>query len=98
MPQSNLQTAEENNEQPSSARRPEYTAKVGNVEVAVWKNHGQNGDFYTASSPVIRYKDDKGEDKDGSSYGALDLLALSAAANEASAKIRELSRGRGHGR
>jgi hypothetical protein len=82
-----------------SARRPEYTAKVGNVEIAVWKNQGANGDFFTASPPVIRYKDGtSGEFKDGSSYGQIDLLALAEAAREASAKIRELTKGRGQGR
>lgn len=81
-----------------ASRRPEYTAKVGNVEIAVWKNQGQNGDFYTASSPTIRYKDQAGEYKDGNSYGQLDLLALAEAAREASAKIRDLSKTRTQGR
>ena len=96
MNQSNAARANEGDDQPSSqrgGRRPEHTAKVGNVEIAVWKNQGANGDFYTASSPVIRYKDGtSGEFKDGSSYSQLDLLALAEAAHEASAKIRELSK------
>lgn len=80
----------------TTARRPADTAKVGNVEIAIWRNKGTNGEFYTASSPAIRYKDDKSDEwKDGSSYGALDLLSLAEAAREASAKIRELSKGRG---
>jgi len=95
MSQSTAQRVDDGAEpgQQSSGRRPEYTAKVGNVEIAVWKNQGSAGEFFTASSPVIRYKD--GEQwKDGSSYGALDLLALAEAAHEASTKIRELSRAR----
>lgn len=97
MAQSNAQRVEEGEAQQHSARRPEYTAKVGNVEIPVWKNQGTSGEFYSASQPTIRYKD--GEQwKDGSSYGALDLLALSEAAREASAKIRELSKGRGQNR
>ena len=80
----------------TTARRPADTAKVGNVEIAIWRNKGSNGEFYTASSPAIRYKDDKSDEwKDGSSYSALDLLSLAEAAREASAKIRELSKGRG---
>jgi hypothetical protein len=95
MSQSTAQRAEPGDEQASATRRPAYTAKVGNVEIPIWQNHGANGDFYTASSPTIRYKDDKSQEwKDGSSYGALDLLALAAAAQEASAKIRELSKGK----
>lgn len=99
MTQSTAQRVEEEGEegQPTSARRPEYTARVGNVEIAVWKNQGTSGEFFTASSPTIRYKE--GEQwKDGSSYGALDLLALSEAARDASAKIRELSKPRGRAR
>jgi hypothetical protein len=99
MSQSTAQRAEPGDQQESTARRPVDTAKVGNVEIPIWRNHGANGDFYTASSPTIRYKDDKSNEwKDGSSYGALDLLALAAAAQEASAKIRELSKGKAQGR
>jgi hypothetical protein len=99
MSQSNAARSDDADEQPRTGRRPEHTAKVGNVEIAVWKNQGANGDFFTASSPVIRYKDGtSGEFKDGSSYGQLDLLALAEAAREASAKIRELSKGRAQGR
>lgn len=93
MTQSNAQRAESGGPQEAAAKRPVDTAKVGNVEIAIWKNHGTSGEFYTASSPVLRYKDDKsGEWKDGSSYGALDLLSLAEAAREASAKIRELGK------
>ena len=96
MSQSNTQRAEPSQAQESSRRSPVDTAKVGNVEIAIWKNHGASGDFYTASSPTIRYKDDKagGEWKDGNSYSALDLLSLAEAAREASAKIRDLSKNR----
>jgi hypothetical protein len=101
MAQGNAQRSDEGDEQQPeqrSGRRPEHTAKVGNVEIAVWKNHGANGDFYTASPPRIQYKDANGEFKDSSSYGQLDLLALAEAAREASAKIRELTKGRGQNR
>ena len=95
MAQDNTARADTGDDPQRSARRPEHTAKVGSVEIAVWKNQGQNGEFFTASPPVIRYKDGtSGEFKDGSSYGQLDLLALAEAAREASAKIRELSKGR----
>lgn len=99
MAQSNAQRADEGDEPQRSARRPEFTVKLGNVEIAGWKNEGANGTFYTTSPPTIRYKDDKsGEWKDGSSYGALDLLCLAEAAREASAKIRELAKSKAQGR
>lgn len=101
MAQSNAARAtnEESEGQPGSARRPEHTVRVGNVEIAVWKNSKTEGggEFYTASAPSIRYKDGE-EWKDSKSYGQIDLLALSEAAREASAKIRELSKGRSQSR
>ena len=97
MAESQAQRTDETDEQPRAVRRPEFTVKVGNVEIAGWKNKGTSGEFYTASSPTIRYKDGD-EWKEGSSYGALDLLSLAECAREASAKIRELSKGRSQSR
>ena len=97
MQKSNAQRADEPEEQQPAGRRPEATARVGNVEIAVWRNAGTGGDFFTASSPTIRYKDGE-EWKTGSSYGAVDLLALAEAAREASQKIRDLSKSRSQGR
>jgi hypothetical protein len=93
MNQSTAQLAEPAEPVETAARGPVDTAKVGSVEIAIWRNKGKNGDFHTASSPTIRYKDDKtGDWKDGNSYGILDLLALAEAAREASTKIRDLSK------
>jgi hypothetical protein len=95
--QSNAARTDETEQPQTGARRPVDTAKVGNVEIAIWKNHNERGDFYTAGAPSLRYKD--GEQwKEGSSYGAIDLLALAEAAREASAKIRDLSKARTQGR
>jgi hypothetical protein len=92
-------TAQRSESTETAARRPVDTAKVGSVEIAIWRNQGTNGDFFTASAPVIRYKDDKsGEWKDSNSYGPLDLLALAEAAREASTKIRELSKSKAQSR
>ena len=67
MSQLNAARSDDADEQPRTGRRPEHTAKVGNVEIAVWSNQG------AASSPVIRYKDGtSAEFKDGSSYGPLE--------------------------
>lgn len=94
MAHSNAQRTEESEEsQALSGRRPEATSRVGNVEIAIWRNQGSSGDFYTASAPTIRYKDGE-EWKNGSSYGMTDLLSLAEAAREASSKIRDLSKGR----
>jgi hypothetical protein len=36
-----------------STSTPAHTARVGNVEIAIWRNQGANGDFYTASAPAL---------------------------------------------
>lgn len=93
------QNDEANETQGTTARRPIDTARVGNVEIAIWRNHGTNGFFHTASAPVIRYKDEQSSEwKESTSYGTLDLLALAEAAREASIKIRDLSKSRAQGR
>ena len=94
MAQSQAATAA-NDEQPSgsfSKKAPVAKAKHGKVEIAIWPNEGANGTFYTASAPTIRYQDEKGDFKDGSSFGRHDLLDLAEAAREAALKIRDLSR------
>ena len=83
----------QNDEQASgSNRRPVDTARHGNVEIAIWRNSGEKGDFYSASAPTIRYKDDAGEWKDGSNFGRHDLLDLAETAREAATKIRDLQK------
>lgn len=74
------------------------TARHGNVEIAIWRNTSAKGDFYSTSSPTIRYKDDAGEWKDGSNYGRHDLLDLAEAAREAATKLRDLQRSEGQSR
>jgi hypothetical protein len=76
----NAQRAESaDQEQTTSFSKTTLAAKVkhGNVEIAIWPNEGTNGTFYMASFPVIRHQDDKGDFKDGSSFGRHDLLNLS---------------------
>jgi hypothetical protein len=77
----------------SFANRPVDTARHGNVEIAIWRNEGSNGDFYSASVPTIRYKDSD-EWKDGTNFKRHDLLDLAEAAREAATKIRDLQKSR----
>jgi len=86
------QRAEAANDEQPSGKRPVDTARHGNVEIAIWRNTGAKGDFYSASSPAIRYKDEAGEFKDGSNFGRHDLLDLAEAAREAATKIRDLQK------
>ena len=81
-------------EQKPFATRPADTVRHGNVEIAIWRNEGAKGEFYSASSPTIRYKDEAGEWKDGSNFGRHDLLDLAEAAHEAATKLRDLQKNR----
>jgi hypothetical protein len=92
------QRADNENEPESATRRPVDTARHGNVEIAIWRNASSKGDFYSASTPTIRYKDDKDEWKDGSNFGRHDLLDLAEAAREAATKIRDLQKSKGQSR
>jgi len=90
MPQS--QRADNDEGTQFSKKQPAAKIKHGKVEIAIWPNEGSSGTFYTASTPSIRYQDEKGEFKDGSSFGRHDLLDLAEAAREASLKIRDLQK------
>lgn len=97
MAQSSAQRAETHTDEASSAtRRPVENIRHGNVEIAIWRNEGEKGTFYSASAPTIRYNDN-GEWKDGSSFGRHDLLDLAEVAREAATKLRDLQKTRTQG-
>ena len=89
----NAQTATaETTDSVTSMKRPTDTVRVGSVEIAIWKNPGQKGDFFSASAPTVRYQDAQGEWKNGNSFKDTDLACMAAAATEAGIRIRELTR------
>ena len=97
MAQSSAQRAEPQNDEASSAtRRPVENIRHGNVEIAIWRNASAKGDFYSASTPTIRYKEGE-EWKEGSSFGRHDLLDQAEASREAATKIRDLQKTRAQG-
>jgi hypothetical protein len=98
MAQSSAQRADAQNEETTSsaARRPVKNIRHGNVEIAIWRNEGEKGPFYSASAPAIRYNDN-GEWKDGSSFGRHDLLDLAEVSREAATEIRNLQQARSQG-
>jgi hypothetical protein len=94
MAQSSAQSTQpQNDETPSSARRPVKTVRHGNVEIAIWRNESEKGPFYSASAPTIRYNDN-GEWKDGSSFGRHELLDLAEVSREAATEMRNLQQTR----
>jgi hypothetical protein len=98
MNQSSAQHADNQNDDASCIpRRPAETVRHGNVEIAIWRNTGPKGDFYTASAPSIRYKDDAGEWQNGNSFGRHELLDLAEASREAATKIRDRQKSQAQG-
>ena len=57
MSQANAQRAYTGEQTESAGRRPVETVRHGIVEIAIWKNASSKGDFFSASSPLIRYND-----------------------------------------
>ena len=89
-------TANRAEEQADFSNRPAHTVRHGNVEIAIWRNEGASGEYFSASAPKTSYKD--GDDwKDGSSFGRHDLLDLAEAAREAATKMRDLQTSRAAG-
>lgn len=98
MAQAQRAVAQDDEQASGANRRPVDTARHGNVEIAIWRNTGEKGEFFSASAPSIRYRDDAGEWKDGSNFNRHDLLDLAQAAQEAATKIRDLQKSQSRGR
>lgn len=66
--------------------RPVKAFRQGGVEVAVWRNHTDNGDMYNAT---IRnsYKDASGEWKETSSFSPADIAVLAQLSAQAFQEI-----------
>jgi hypothetical protein len=79
----------------SATRRPVDTARHCNVEIVIWRNTRSMGEFYSASAPSIKHRDEAGEFTDGSNFGRHDLHDLAEAAREAASKIRDLQKDQG---
>ena len=62
----------------------------------LWRNKGDNGDFHNATFEQSSQKD--GEWKSGKSYGPIDLLCLSKAADMSNTWIVEPLQARGRAR
>lgn len=93
MPQALLK--DQDTEPQSFSNRPVHTVRHGNVEIAIWKNQGSNGEFFSASTPITRFHDGE-EWQEGGSFGRHDLLDLAEAAREAATKLRDLQKTKSH--
>ena len=78
-------TDEADNAEGGFAKRPAHSFRIGGVQASIWRNQGDNGDFYNATFETSYQKD--GEWKSGKGYGVIDLLCLSKAADMANTWI-----------
>ncbi len=74
-----------------NANKPVDKIKVGGIQIAIWKNDGEDGAYYKAGSPELRYRDIAGEWHTGKSYGPRDLINLAKAAMLAHSEIGRLN-------
>lgn len=67
---------------------PETVLRDGFLKVTIWRNKGDNGDYFTAS-PAKTYEKD-GELSDGNSYTDIDMLRMAELNRQAYLRMREL--------
>jgi hypothetical protein len=92
MAQSNAQRNDDEPEEQSGGR-PIEKVRVGAIAASIWRNEGQNGDFFSVTFERT-YTDKDGKPQSAHSFGRDDLLVLAKVADRAHDKIVELQQGR----
>lgn len=72
-----------------SDNRPEKTIRDGSLKATIWRNQGNERDFFTTDFSKT-YEDKDGNLKDSRSFGTKDLLGLSELAREAHHEVKEM--------
>lgn len=71
------------------ANQPTETLRDGRLKATIWKNFGDNGNFYTVNLSRS-FKDEAGTWQDSDSYSGAELLRISRLAGKAYDRIGEL--------
>lgn len=71
------------------ANTPETTLRDGNLKATIWKNVGENGDFFTVTL-TRTYTDEAGNYHDSSSFSGSELLRIAHLARRAYDATSEL--------
>ncbi|MCB1682367.1 MAG: hypothetical protein KDI65_10600 [Alphaproteobacteria bacterium] len=89
----NTQTTHQTNttqqEQEPDVNRPEDVLRDGNLKATVWKNEGENGDYYSTTLSRT-WQDEDGNYRDSHSFSGAELLRVSELARGAYARTNEL--------
>ncbi|WP_375205367.1 hypothetical protein [Hyphococcus sp.] len=89
--QSITQTTESTQIQQHDAdiNRPEDTLRDGSLKATIWRNEGENGEYY--STTIARtWQDEDGNYRDSHSFSGSELLRVSELARGAYARTNEL--------
>ncbi len=72
--------------------KPALHVTGGGVRIPIWKNQGEDGAYYRAGQPELRYKGRDGEWHTAKSYGPRDLVNLIKVAALAHTELLRLNR------
>ena len=87
--QSTTQTTESTQTQDTDINRPEDTLRDGSLKATIWRNEGENGEYY--STTIARtWQDEDGNYRDSHSFSGSELLRVSELARGAYARTNEL--------
>lgn len=75
--------------QQQESNKPETVLRDGNLKATVWKNEGENGDYYSTTLSRT-WQDEEGNYRDSHSFSGAELLRVSELARGAYARTNEL--------
>ena len=76
-------------QQDADINRPEDTLRDGSLKATIWRNEGENGEYY--STTIARtWQDEDGNYRDSHSFSGSELLRVSELARGAYARTNEL--------
>jgi len=78
-------------QEPQKNRGPENTLRDGSLKATIWRQQGEQKDYFTTNFAKT-YTDKDGNLRDGHSFGSRDLLGVAELARQAHQRTGELKR------
>ena len=95
MAQSSAQRVDDTEPPPAATgNRPFDKVRLGQITANIWRNSGQNGDYFSVSFERS-YKDEQGQLQSTSSFRPADLPVVETVSQKAVDRIMEIEKGRG---
>ncbi len=70
--------------------KPAHSIREADVKATIWRNHGENGDFYNVTLSRT-FKDEEGNPKNTNSFGLYDLTKIEMVVRNARTWIMDQS-------